>query len=329
MLYISTALYCEAQPFIRYYNLKKEVMDHRFQIFKNENVIVIITKTGNVNAAIGVTYLCSGRVPCPSDLFINIGVCAAYKKDIPIGTVFLCNKIIDQVTNRSYYPDVLFRHPFFESAITSSPCMINHVREEKHTTEENQTTEKNQTTEENQTTEDKERQNKYEITKDVLRKEIENFPKENINLVNDTLIDMEAAGIYQAASIFFQSHQLIFIKMISDYGDKDKITPEKVTKLIQNNVEKIVSWLDKINMNFSVNQNIFSAEEEEYIHKIVTNLLCTVSMEYKLRQMLRYYKLSHGSFREIVCRYLKNADMPCKTKIEGKKHFEQLKSELI
>lgn len=311
MIYFSTALYCEAQPFIRYYNLKKEVTEHKFQIFKNENVILIITKTGNVNAAIGVTYLCSGRIPGPSDLFINIGVCAAYNNDIPIGTLFLCNKIIDQVTDRNYYPDVIFSHPFFESAITSSPCIINHVREDIHMEEDIDWLDMN------------------EIGKDAANKEKENLPNNKINIVNDTLIDMEAAGIYQAASIFFQSHQLIFLKIISDYGAKDKVTPEKITKLLQYNLEYIISWLDKINMNFLVDQNLFSTEEEESINKIARNLLCSVSMEYKLRQMLRYYKLSHGSFHEVVCRYLENPDMPCKTKIEGKKYFEQLKSELI
>jgi len=286
MIYISTALYCEAQPFIQHYNLKKDVVESKFQIFRNDTIILVITKTGSINAAIGVTYLCSGHIPESSDLFINIGICAAKKNDISVGTIFLCNKIIEQVTNRSYYPDMLFAHPFLESSIISSPNIINDIR------------------------------------KDI-------YADENAGMDNELLIDMEAAGAYQGASIFFQPHQLIFLKVVSDYGTGEKVTPEKVTNLIRCNIEKITSWLEQINRNFSIKQTSFLAEEEECISKVIANLQCSVSMEHQLRQILRYYKLTHGNFCERLNQYMNNPNMPCKTKTEGKKYFEQLKSKLI
>lgn len=286
MIYISTALYCEAQPFIGHYNLKKDMTESKFQIFRNDSILLIITKTGSINAAIGVTYLCTGHIPGPSDLFINIGICAGMNNDISVGTLFLCNKITEQVTSRSYYPDVLFAHPFLEGSIISSPNIINNKREEK-------------------------------------------YVNEKPNMVKELLIDMEAAGAYQGASIFFQPHQLIFLKVVSDYGTGEKVTPEKVTDLIGSNIEKITSWLDQIHSNCLVNQISFLEEEEECIRKVIVNLQCSVSMEYQLRQILRYYKLAHGSFCKRLNQYMNNPDMPCKTKTEGKKYFEQLKSKLI
>ncbi|WP_313129072.1 5'-methylthioadenosine/S-adenosylhomocysteine nucleosidase family protein [Anaerocolumna sp.] len=284
MIYISTALYCEAQPFIQHYNLKKDMTESKFQIFRNDTIILIITKTGSINAAIGVTYLCSKHIPEPSDVFINIGICAAKKKDISLGNLFLCNKIIEQVTGRSYYPDMLFAHSFLESGIVSSPNIINDKKENV---------------------------------------------EEKAGGDNEFLIDMEAAGVYQGASIFFQPHQLIFLKVVSDYGTGEKITPEKVTGLMEGNIEKITSWVDQIHRNYLVNPVSFLPEEEECISKVVTNLQCSVSMEYQLRQILRYHKLIHGSLCDRINQYMDNSDMPCKTKTEGKIYFEELKSKLI
>ena len=126
MIMIFTALYCEAKPLIRFFGLKKDPGFIRFQVFRNEDIILLITKPGIANAAIGVTHLCSVYPPGPSDLLLNIGICGAKNRDMPIGTVYLCNKIYEMETGFSFYPDMIYAHPFEYSGIASfiSPLLV-------------------------------------------------------------------------------------------------------------------------------------------------------------------------------------------------------------
>ncbi|NLM28268.1 MAG: hypothetical protein GX211_08890 [Clostridiaceae bacterium] len=124
MIMIFTALNCEAKPIIRYFGLKKDPQFHMFQVFKNEDIILLVTKPGIVNAAIGVAHLCSVCPPNSSDLLLNIGICGAKNRNMPIGTVYLCNKIYEMETGFCYYPDMIYAHPFKESGILSSTSPV-------------------------------------------------------------------------------------------------------------------------------------------------------------------------------------------------------------
>lgn len=117
MLFIATALYCEAKPFINKFKLKKDLDITKFQVFKNESIILIITQTGIINSAIALTYLFTKFEPDNYDILINVGVCGTFEKSIPIGSIFISNKIIDNTSNRTYYPDLLFKNNFLEMTV--------------------------------------------------------------------------------------------------------------------------------------------------------------------------------------------------------------------
>lgn len=117
MLMIFTALYCEAQPLIQYYKLKRDNSINKFQVFQNNDIILVITNTGSIAAAVGVTCISELYPPSPSDFIINIGICGSSDRNIAAGDIFLCNKIIEEATGRSFFPDVLFRHTFSESSL--------------------------------------------------------------------------------------------------------------------------------------------------------------------------------------------------------------------
>ena len=74
MINIFTALYCEAQPIIGYFGLKRQQDINRFQFFSNGTVNLLITGTGMLNAAVGVTSLCSAHRPGSGDILVNIGM---------------------------------------------------------------------------------------------------------------------------------------------------------------------------------------------------------------------------------------------------------------
>ena len=117
MIYITTAMHCEAKPFIDRWNLKKDSASSIFRVYKNSDRILLITGVGVVSAAVGATYLLTRSPPRFGDMFMNIGICGAKDKDIKKGQAVLCHKIIHHDTGRCYYPDMLFKHPFLEGVL--------------------------------------------------------------------------------------------------------------------------------------------------------------------------------------------------------------------
>ncbi len=274
MIYICTALYCEAQPFIVHLNLKKELESYQFQIFKNKETVLIITGIGKVKAAVAVTYLLLRYPVSNRDILINVGVCGAQDRDFLVGTVYLCNKIIDRDTKKYYFPDMLLKHPFEENSIETCSFVV----------------------------------------------------EEDEVDIEGKLVDMEAAGIYQAASMFLQTHQLFFLKIISDHLCIKALTAEKIISLVGDQVETILNWVNEIIPAFSCDKNVISKEEEKILKKVSEAIKLTAAMEVQLKQLLIYYKLQHGDFTNVVSRYI---GIECKSKNEGKKYFEELRKKLI
>lgn len=297
MLTIITALYCEAQPIIQQYHLKKDNSITKFQVFENETIRLIITDTGSIHAAVGVTYLSTCYPPGSSDFLINIGVCAAADSSIYTGSIFLCNKIVEETSGRSFYPDLLLKHPFVESSIGTC-SNVWHASESASNMEQS-------------------------------RLQSDTGYDEQMNGMKVKLYDMEAAGIYQACTYFYQPHQVSFIKIVSDYGTEDKLSPQKITELVENSMPGIAAWLQQLEQAEFKDDPLFTLEEETCMKNMAEHFHCTVTMEHQLKQQLQYYKLIHGSFLDMADDFCKHVQLPCKTKAEGKKCFEQFKERLI
>ena len=118
MIYIFTALYCEAHIFIQKYNLIKNQEITWFQEFYNETIGIRLTVTGvgEIAAATAIGSVCSIYKPTQEDFLLNVGICAhTTKKD----GIFLCNQIIEKTTGKTFYPDMLYCHNFSEGTIVT------------------------------------------------------------------------------------------------------------------------------------------------------------------------------------------------------------------
>lgn len=124
MITVYTALYPEAQELIRALSLKKDMTQKHFQVFADTDnqIQLVITGASAIAAASAVAESSTGRPPQDGDLLINYGSCAG-GETIPVGTVSLCNKITEMASRRTFYPDMLYRHPFVEAEITSYPVV--------------------------------------------------------------------------------------------------------------------------------------------------------------------------------------------------------------
>ena len=132
MIYIVTAMYAEAHPIITRFRLKKEMIRSPFQVFSDREagVCLLISGTGMTAAAVAVSSVCTrygAGAAEEEDFLLNIGVCGwlshsgarPWRDSSQTGQLFLCNKILEQTTGRTFYPDILYRHPFREAPIVT------------------------------------------------------------------------------------------------------------------------------------------------------------------------------------------------------------------
>lgn len=111
MIFLCFALKFEADPFIEFFNLKKVHNINKVRIYKNQDIAAVITGSGIINAAEGLSNLFTRYHEDRNDIFINIGIAGGSKKT-KIGDIFIINKIVG-INKDEYFLDVNF-HPFKE-----------------------------------------------------------------------------------------------------------------------------------------------------------------------------------------------------------------------
>ncbi len=122
MIYLFIAIYPEAKPLIQSLHLKKVDNKNPFDEFYNEEsgIRLVLTGVGSISAATAVSHICSCYSVTKEDFLVNFGSCAGKE----IGKIFLCNKITESMTGRTFYPDVLWEHSFLEREIMTESAML-------------------------------------------------------------------------------------------------------------------------------------------------------------------------------------------------------------
>jgi len=115
MIHIVVALQLEARPLIEHLELKRDNSHSIYEIFRNDQVSLIVSGMGKIQSACATTYLLSNSETLPSSIF-NLGFCGA-KIEYPIGELYLAHRITDQSTGRQYYSDMILRHALNEASL--------------------------------------------------------------------------------------------------------------------------------------------------------------------------------------------------------------------
>lgn len=123
MLYIVTALYEEALPFLKECSLKRDASFPHFELFSNDSTRLLITKPGAMRAAIAVSSLMSRYPANAQDFFLSVGTAACANRRIAAGSPFLIRKITDSALGRTYFPELLYRSPFPEAELMTVPSV--------------------------------------------------------------------------------------------------------------------------------------------------------------------------------------------------------------
>lgn len=118
MITFVTAIYDEARPFIERLGLKKVSDETFYQYFASDEYEVVITGVGSIRALRNCSRHFAVHEPSSGSVVINVGLCGA--SDSPVGSLFLIEKITDEVSGKTYYPDLMFKEDFSHSSLTTT-----------------------------------------------------------------------------------------------------------------------------------------------------------------------------------------------------------------
>ena len=141
MIYVVTALYQEAHGLIWELELKKNTAYAPFEVFDNESagIRLVVTGVGEIASAAAAAAVCARDGADAADFLVNIGCCAAAEgaaggcepadRDMDsgygaahaaqTGDLYVCHKITEQATGKTFYPDILYRHPWKERELVT------------------------------------------------------------------------------------------------------------------------------------------------------------------------------------------------------------------
>lgn len=116
MITFFTALYSEAKGLIEHLNLKQNSEENLYQLFEGEQTRLVITGVGMISAATAAArHFANYPSTSAQDLVINFGVAGLSQKNSEgchIGDLFLASGLTEAVTDRTFYPDLLYKHSF-------------------------------------------------------------------------------------------------------------------------------------------------------------------------------------------------------------------------
>ncbi|MHB1483248.1 MAG: hypothetical protein ACYCYI_01165 [Saccharofermentanales bacterium] len=300
MTFYITALPAEAGPFIEKLCMKRLPDENRYRIYAGDGCYLIITGAGGMNAMAAATYLLTRFNAQKTDLVINAGICAAYTEGNEEaglkGKIFVARSICNSAFGKTAYPDMIYKSPFDEADVMTIPDVYR-ANHGSHTKQE------------------------FQAGNAFAAKKRE----------TPLLVEMEAAFIYESAIRFIYSHNIITIKIVSDFGETGKITKNMVSGLMGANIADISDFAQKIaDFNESGTGKKADAVIPEYdqalIDKIVKELRLTEYQQNEIRKLARFYILRGKPLRRIL-EEVQDAT-GTETKKEGKAVYGKLRGQL-
>lgn len=292
-LTIYCALYAEAQEIIHTFQLKKETGRTHFQVFSDEaqTLRLVITGVGAIAAASAVAEVSALFPPEETDLLLNFGTCAA-SPEIPEGEIFLCNKLTEECSGRTFYPDIMYRYPFLEAEVVSCGKVL--FREDI----------------------------------DSKQDESARARTSSTRLYDMEAAAIYQAGSYSYGPhqmMFLKMVSDHGMRHVTSYSCRqERETAAKVCAFI--------SFLLDICQDEAMKNGEKSAQRQQVktdADRLGEELHCSVVMRGELEQLLWYWKLTHVDYDGMIADIRRQGRLPARDKREGKKILDELKGYLF
>lgn len=289
MIYLFTALYCEAQIFIKHFHLERNIENARFQEFYSEEagVRLVITGVGEISAAAAVGGICMKYSPKADDMLLNVGFCAHTAGNEGI---FVCNKITELATGKTFYPDILYRHNFKEEALLTGMTVWNGEKGGAGISEE--------------------------------------FLGENLYDMEAAAVYQAGAYFFGPHQMMFL--KIVSDNGAVNLTPKKQVELLNVDRLVGTYQNDLVNWVEKlIEIADRSRGREDDIKDELILEKLCADLHCSKVMRDSLEQYIRYMELSGTDYVPVIQEMYREELLPCKDKREGKLRFEELKRRLF
>lgn len=303
MIYIFTALYCEACVFIEHFHLKKVLENTRFQQFssKSGRMLLTISGVGEIAAAACVSSVCTSQSPGRGDFLLNMGTCAGTAKQ---GSIFLIHKLTEHATGKTFYPDILYRHGFQEAELITGMQVFSG--------------------EDQQDQKGISRVCLYDMEAAAVYQAGAYFlgPHQMIflKMISDCGKDSKQSGEFIRQMVEMHEEELAafteqLLQIMQDKGQPKHLRYKQRSA--------VASQSD------ITDQKKQAECSKSWTDQLCTDLHCSKTMCDLLRQYIRYAALAGIDYPKAVREMYQDHRLPCKDKREGKQRFEELKSRLL
>lgn len=292
MVYILSAFIGEVKEIISSFGLKK-VHGIKFDVYEGEELKLVICGQGPVNAAAVVGFLGGYYEFSQDDILINFGTCGA---DSPLDESEKYQRGDVIIVNKIVEKET--KKTFYPDMLFSNDfcegCLVSSVTS---------------------------------MTKPAFEEKKDFVCNEKMQ----NIYDMEAAAIYQAASNFVGPHQMVFVKVVSDFGEK--IGPQDVRNVISASFHQVKSFIDRCieisKENDMSELKLINEKTDQVVEKLSVDMKCSKTMTDLLRQLIKYQILENTNYEDVIEDMYAEELLPCKSKKEGKVCLENLKQRLL
>ena len=303
MIHIFTALYPEAKPLIQALSLKKRAAQTHYQQFLSEegDLCLTITGVGPLQAAAVTASVLTDYDAGAQDQLLSLG--AAARLTTCPASMYHVNKITEAVTMRDFYPDMLLNTGLPEASLITGARLL--------------------TTQDTWAQVDAQRGEKFRrgTTDDAAPGTLAD------RLAAPLLYDMEAAAIYQAASMFLGPHQMNFLRIVTDQGlsESEAVAPQSlathVTDCVEQQVDTIVAVVDKLRALTAAEaagHQVLTENEQQLVDKLIADAHFSKVMADECVQLIRYAALSELDWQQPIAALYAEGLVPTRDKRAGK-----------
>ena len=109
---------------------------------------------------------------------------------------------------------------------------------------------------------------------------------------------MEASEIFRVCSKLSPLHNIAFIKVVSDFMDKDIMNYDKkyFSNLIKTHLSGIDLLINKMKIIQDINPNIINKHDEEWLKQVIIRLRLTKSQSLILKRYLKVKKTRNSDY---------------------------------
>lgn len=292
MITIICAYHDEGKQLIQHYHMKRTAEITAFPVFLNEdNSIRLIVSGPGIRSAIALTHVLTRLGSTTEDHLFCFGTAAGHPSQI--NTLFLIHKITDITTEKTYYPDMLYRSTIPETELYTSPYILTDIQ---------------QTMEAHHISNpmaiwDMEGSYVYQAAEYFYTQERMHFLK----IISD-------AGTNQFLSSPSDSTGLEHFK-------------EMIQHSIQEQMPQITAFMDSTQTEKEM--PLFTQAQEEYIQQFCKDLHASTTMAHQIRQLFLFCSLQNIPIWQECKRLYQQEILPCISKKEGLKLYHALKQRII